>query len=82
MYVSRILVNYCKLLEAGGAHSCTHVVCHCFWFVLNQLHTLIAHPLAHPQLHTLNNNSQATMGNNKNSGVVLTVYTIAVIKNV
>ena len=72
MYVSRILVNYCKLLEAGGAHSCTHVVCHCFWFVLNQLHTL----------HTLNNNSQATMGNNNNSGVVLTVYTIAVIKNV
>ena len=46
-----------------------HVVCHCFWFVLNQL-------------HTLNNNSQATMGNNNNSGVVLTVYTIAVIKNV
>ena len=71
--MSRILVNYCKLLEAGGAHSCTHVVCHCFWFVLNQLHTL---------LHTLNNNSQATMGNNNNSGVVLTVYTIAVIKNV
>ena len=71
-----VLVNYCtcKLFEAGGA------TVHCATVHSRGLPLFLVR--VKPVAHTLNNNSQATMGNNNNSGVVLTVYTIAVIKNV